>query len=97
VVTVSERASHAVVDAEIGPGEGTGSGEQAMAGRLHARLEAGWLLIADHGFYSFVNWTGAAAVRPVRGRSGLPVAGRRTVVTRALTSAGLARSFTSLA
>jgi hypothetical protein len=61
VVTVSECASHAVVGAEIGPVAGTGSGEQAMARRLHARLEADWLLIADRGFYSFGNWTGAAA------------------------------------
>jgi hypothetical protein len=61
VVTVSECASHAVVDAEIGPIAGTGSGEQAMARRLHARLEADWLLIADRGFYSFESWTGAAA------------------------------------
>jgi hypothetical protein len=61
VVTVSECASHAVVDAEIGPVAGTGSGEQAMARRLHARLEPGWLLIADRGFYSFESWTGAAA------------------------------------
>jgi hypothetical protein len=59
VVTVSECASHAVVDAEIGPA--AGSGEQAMARRLHARLEADWLLIADRGFYSFESWTGAAA------------------------------------
>jgi hypothetical protein len=50
-----------VVDAEIGPVAGTGSGEQAMARRLHARLEAGWLLIADRGFYSFGNWASAAA------------------------------------
>ena len=61
VVTVSECASHAVVDAEIGPIAGKGSGEQAMARRLHARLEADWLLIADRGFYSFESWTGAAA------------------------------------
>ncbi len=61
VVTVSECASHAVVDAEIGPAAGRGSGEQAMARRLHARLEEGWLLIADRGFYSFESWTGAAA------------------------------------
>jgi hypothetical protein len=61
VVTVSECASHAVVDAEIGPVAGKGSGEQAMARRLHARLEEDWLLIADRGFYSFENWKGAAA------------------------------------
>jgi Insertion element 4 transposase N-terminal len=61
VVTVSECVSRAVVDAEIGPVAGAGSGEQAMARRLRARLEADWLLIADRGFCSFRNWAGAAA------------------------------------
>jgi hypothetical protein len=61
VVTVSECASHAVVDAEIGAIAGKGSGEQALARRLYARLEADWLLIADRGFYSFESWTAAAA------------------------------------
>jgi hypothetical protein len=61
VVTVSECASHAVVDAEIGPVGGKGSGEQALARRLYARLAADWMLIADRGFYSFQSWTAAAA------------------------------------
>ena len=61
VVTVSECASQAVVDAEIGPVTGAGSGEQAMARRLRARLEADWLLIADRGCYSFESWADAAA------------------------------------
>jgi hypothetical protein len=61
VVTVSECASHAVVDAEIGAIAGKGSGEQAMARRLHARLEQDWLLIADRGFCSFESWKMAAA------------------------------------
>ena len=61
VVTVSECASHAVVDAEIGPVGGKGSGEQALARRLHGRLEEDWLLIADRGFYSFESWNTAAA------------------------------------
>jgi hypothetical protein len=61
VVTVSECASHAVVDAEMGAIAGKGSGEQALARRLYGRLEEDWLLIADRGFYSFESWTGAAA------------------------------------
>jgi hypothetical protein len=61
VVTVSECASHAVVDAEIGAIGGKGTGEQALARRLYARLEEDWLLIADRGFYSFQGWNTAAA------------------------------------
>ena len=61
VVTVGECASHAVVDAEIGPVGGKGSGEQALARRLYGRLEEDWLLIADRGFYSFESWNAAAA------------------------------------
>jgi hypothetical protein len=61
VVTVSECASHAVVDAEIGAIGGQGSGEQALARRMYARLEEDWLLIADRGFYSFASWTAAVA------------------------------------
>jgi transposase IS4-like protein len=47
VVSVSECASHAVVDAEMGPVAGKGAGEQSLARRLYRRLEADWLLIAD--------------------------------------------------
>jgi hypothetical protein len=61
VVTVSECASHAVAHAEIGAISGKGSGEQALARRLHGRLEEDWLLIADRGFYSFESWNTAAA------------------------------------
>jgi hypothetical protein len=61
VVTLSECASHAVVDAEIGAIGGKGSGEQALARRLYGRLEEDWLLIADRGFYSFDGWNTAAA------------------------------------
>jgi hypothetical protein len=39
VVTVSECASHAAVDAEIGGVAGKGAGEQALARRLYRRLE----------------------------------------------------------
>ena len=61
VVTVSECASHAMVDAEIGGVTGKGSGEPALAGRLYPRLAEDWLLIADRNFYSFAGWASAAA------------------------------------
>jgi hypothetical protein len=61
VVTLSECASRAVVDAEIGAIGGKGSGEQALARRLYARLGEDWLLIADRGFCSFDGWNTAAA------------------------------------
>jgi hypothetical protein len=60
VVTVSECASHAVVDAEIGAITGKGSGEQALARRLYARLDPDWLLIADRNFYNWADWCTAA-------------------------------------
>lgn len=60
VVTVSECASHAVVDAEIGGTIGAGSGEQTLARRLYARLDPEWLLIADRNFYGWVDWCAAA-------------------------------------
>jgi hypothetical protein len=78
VVTVSECASHAVVDAEIGPIAGKGSGEQALARKLWPRLAEGWLLIADRNFYSFADWkaaaaTGAALLWRVKADLALPV------------------------
>ena len=60
VVSVSECASHAVVDAEIGGIAGKGSGEQTLARRLYARVEPDWLLIADRNFYGWVDWCTAA-------------------------------------
>jgi hypothetical protein len=60
VVTVSECASHAVVDAEIGGITGKGSGEQALARRLYPRLDSDWLLIADRNFYNWSDWCAAA-------------------------------------
>jgi hypothetical protein len=56
VVTVSECASHAAVDAAIGAVAGTGSGEQSLARRLYPRLEEDWLLIADRNFYNWDDW-----------------------------------------
>jgi hypothetical protein len=60
VVTVSECASHAVVDAEMGGIAGKGSGEQALARRLYRRLEPDWLLIGDRNFYNWADWCAAA-------------------------------------
>jgi hypothetical protein len=60
VVTVSECASHAVVDAEIGGVAGKGSGEQTLARRLYPRLDCDWLLIADRNFYNWADWCAAA-------------------------------------
>jgi hypothetical protein len=60
VVSVSECASHAVVDAEMGPVVGQGSGEQSLARRLYQRLGQDWLLIADRNFYNWADWCAAA-------------------------------------
>ena len=60
VVTVSECASHAVVDAETGGVAGKGTGEQSLARKLYRRLEEDWLLIADRNFYNWADWCTAA-------------------------------------
>ena len=60
-VTLSECASHAVVDAALGPAGGKGSGEQSLARGLYPRLEPGWLLIADRNFYNWADWQLARA------------------------------------
>jgi hypothetical protein len=60
VVSVSECASHAVVDAEMGPVAGKGAGEQSLARRLYQRLDEDWLVIADRNFYSWADWCTAA-------------------------------------
>jgi hypothetical protein len=60
VVSVSECASHAVVDAEMGPVAGKGAGEQSLARTLYRRMEAGWLLIADRNFFNWADWCTAA-------------------------------------
>jgi hypothetical protein len=79
VVTVSECGSHAAVLAAIGPSAaGKGTGEQALARGLLARLEEDWLLIADRGFYSWADWctaagTGAALLWRLKSNIGLPV------------------------
>jgi hypothetical protein len=61
VVTLSEGASHAVADAEIGAIGGQGQRRAGLGPRLYACLEEDWLLIADRGFYSFDGWNTAAA------------------------------------
>jgi hypothetical protein len=39
---------------------GKGTGEQALARKLYARLEEDWLLIADRNFYNWADWCAAA-------------------------------------
>ena len=60
VVTISECASHAVVDARIGGVAGKGAGEQSLARPMLRRLEEDWLLIADRNFYGWQDWCAAA-------------------------------------
>ena len=78
VVTVSECASHAVVDAEMGGVAGKGAGEQTLARKLYPRLEEDWLLIADRNFYNWADWctaadSGAALLWRVKSDLTLPV------------------------
>jgi hypothetical protein len=61
VVTIGECGSHAKVAAQMGPVGGKGTCEQALARRMFGRLEEGWLLIADRGFYNWPDWQAAAA------------------------------------
>jgi hypothetical protein len=78
VVTISECASHAQVDAAIGPVTSKGSGEQSLARTLYPHLEEDWLLIADRNFYNWQDWgtaadTGAALLWRVKADLRLPV------------------------
>jgi hypothetical protein len=78
VVTVSECASHAVVDAAIGGVAGKGAGEQSLARKLYKRLEEDWLLIADRNFFNWADWctaadSGAALLWRVKAGLTLPV------------------------
>jgi len=80
VVTISECASHAVVDARIGGMAGKGAGEQSLARPMLRRLEEDWLLIADRNFYGWDDWcaaadTGAALLWRVKADLRLPVLG----------------------
>jgi hypothetical protein len=56
VVGIVECASHCFVDAEVGPFT---RAEQVLAAPLMTRLDPGWLLTADRGFYSFTAWSDA--------------------------------------
>jgi hypothetical protein len=78
VVTVSECASHAVVDAEIGGVAGKGAGEQSLARPMYGRLEEDWLLLADRNFHNWADWclaadSGAALLWRVKSDLRLPV------------------------
>jgi hypothetical protein len=78
VVTVSECASHAVVDAAMGAVAGKGAGEQSLARKLYRQLEEGWLLIADRNFFNWADWctaadSGAALLWRVKSDLTLPV------------------------
>jgi hypothetical protein len=78
VVTIGECGSHAKVAAQMGPVGGKGTCEQALARRMFGRLEEGWLLIADRGFYNWPDWqaaagTGAALLWRVKADLRLPV------------------------
>jgi hypothetical protein len=80
VVTISECASHAVVDARIGGVAGKGAGEHSLARPMLRRLEEDWLLIADRNFYNWEVWcdaadTGAALLWRVKSDLRLPVLG----------------------
>ena len=80
VVSISECASHAVVDAEMGGVTGKGSGEQSLARRLYPRMGRDWLLIADRNFYNFTDWcaavdAGAQLLWRVKADLGLPALG----------------------
>jgi hypothetical protein len=61
VVTVGECGSHAKVAARIGPVGGKGTCEQALARRMFGQLQEDWLLLADRGFYNWLDWQAAAA------------------------------------
>jgi hypothetical protein len=78
VVTVSECASHAVVDAAMGGVAGKGAGEQPVARKLCRRLEEDWLLIAGRNFFNWADWctaahSGAALLWRVKAGLTLPV------------------------
>src|SRR5712692_9599161 len=60
VVSISECASHAVVDAATGGVAGKGAGEQSLARTLYRRLDEDWLLIADRNFFNWADWCTAA-------------------------------------
>ena len=60
VVSISECASHAVVDTAMGGVAGKGAGEQSLARKLYRRLDDDWLLIADRNSFNWADWCTAA-------------------------------------
>ncbi len=67
-----------VLDAAFGPVRGTGTGEQALAGRLLGSLGPGMVVLADRNFYGYRLWnaaasTGADLLWRVKGSLHLPV------------------------
>lgn len=58
LVAVAECATHAVLDAAVGP---CSTSEIELARQVLARLQPGMLLLADRGFYGFRLWEQAAA------------------------------------
>lgn len=58
VVGLVECATHAVVDADVGPYT---TAENTLAGAVIDRLQAGMLVLADRGFCGFPLWSRAAA------------------------------------
>ena len=58
IVALAECGTHAVFAAEIGP---YSESEATLAERLLPRLEAGMLLLADRGFFSYALWRKASA------------------------------------
>jgi hypothetical protein len=74
IVGIVECASHCFVDAEVGP---VAVGESSTAAPLLTRLDPGWLVTADRGFYGFTAWsdavgTGAGLVWRVKAHLRLP-------------------------
>ena len=60
VVTLVACGTRAVIDAQVGPAQGKGTGEKTMAAEMPGSLHAGMLLLADRGFYSWKLWAAAA-------------------------------------
>jgi len=60
VVALVACGTRAVIGAAVGPAQGKGASEKALAAQLLGCLHAGMLLLADRGFYSWRLWAGAA-------------------------------------
>ena len=60
VVALVACGTRAVIGAAVGPAQGKGASEKALAAQLLGCLHAGMLLLADRGFYSWRLWADAA-------------------------------------